>query len=67
MKPHLDIRHTGNLGTDDRTAMTFDENAIAHLMSVLTDLYSDPTLAVVREYSTNARDAQIAAGKATSQ
>ena len=42
--------------------MTFDEHSIAHLMSVLTDLYSNPTMAVVREYSTNAWDAHIAAG-----
>lgn len=37
--------------------MTLDASATAHLMSVLTDLYSDPELAVIREYSTNALDA----------
>src|SRR5688500_12467525 len=42
--------------------MTFDENAISHLMSVLTDLYSDPELAVIREYATNAWDSHISAG-----
>lgn len=62
MKTHLDIRHEGTVGTEGRVGMTFDENSIAHLMSVLTDLYSNPTLAVVREYSTNARDAHVAAG-----
>jgi hypothetical protein len=36
----------------------------AHLMSVMTKLYSDEELAPLREYSTNARDAQIRAGKA---
>ena len=36
----------------------------AHLMSVMTKLYSDEELAPLREYSTNARDAQIMAGKA---
>ncbi len=41
---------------------TFDENSLAHLMSVLIDLYSDPELAVIREYSTNALDANIEAG-----
>ena len=62
MRTHFDIHHEGTLGTQDRTAMTFDENSIAHLMTVLTDLYSNPTLAVVREYSTNAWDAHVAAG-----
>lgn len=61
MKTHLDIKHTGTIDAE-ATRMTFDENAIAHLMSVLTDLYSDPVLAVIREYSTNAWDSHVAAG-----
>ncbi len=59
MKPRVDIKHQGTIGTQDRTAMTFDENSLAHLMAVLTDLYSDPALAVIREYSTNAFDSHI--------
>lgn len=62
MRTHFDIAHEGTLGSEDRTRMTFDENSIAHLMSVLTDLYSDPEMAVIREYSTNALDAHRAAG-----
>lgn len=42
--------------------LSFDENSLAHIMSVLTDLYSDPELAVIREYSTNAWDAHVEAG-----
>jgi Histidine kinase-, DNA gyrase B-, and HSP90-like ATPase len=42
--------------------MTIDEGAMAHIMSVLTDLYSDPTAAVIREYSTNGYDAHVEAG-----
>jgi hypothetical protein len=42
--------------------MTLDANSLAHLMTVLTNLYSDKTLAIVREYSTNARDSHIEAG-----
>jgi hypothetical protein len=42
--------------------MTIDQGALAHIMSVLTDLYSDPELAVLREYSTNAFDAHVEAG-----
>lgn len=51
----------GNLaGTSVK--MSFDEDSLVHLMSVMTDLYSDPELAVIREYSTNALDAQIEGG-----
>lgn len=46
----------------ERVGMTIDEGALAHIMSVLTDLYSDPEMAVIREYSTNAFDAHIEAG-----
>lgn len=56
-----DIQVQNNLD-GERIAMKFDENSLAHIMSVLTDLYSDPELAVIREYSTNALDAQIEAG-----
>ena len=34
MRTNLDIQHSGTLGTEGRTAMTFDENSIAHLMTV---------------------------------
>lgn len=46
----------------ERVGMTIDMGALAHIMSVLTDLYSDPEMAVIREYSTNALDAHVAAG-----
>lgn len=62
MRPHLDIAHAGTVDMDDKTRMTFDEESAAHLMSILTDLYSDRAMAVVREYSTNARDSHLAAG-----
>lgn len=42
--------------------MGIDENAMAHIMNVLTDLYSNPLLAIIREYSTNAWDAHVEAG-----
>lgn len=47
---------------DESMRMSIDSNSIAHLMQLLTDLYSDPILAVMREYSTNARDSHIDAG-----
>jgi hypothetical protein len=62
MRPNTIVAsREGNLGGTEHKMM-FDENSVAHLMSVLTDLYSDPELAVIREYSTNALDSQIAAG-----
>lgn len=38
------------------------DDAGQHLMDVLTNLYNDPEYAVIREYSTNARDAHIECG-----
>ena len=38
--------------------MSIDANSLTHIMGVLTNLYSDPELAVIREYSTNALDGQ---------
>ena len=63
MKPHpVDIKRHGSLGGEEVT-MTFDQNSIAHIMGVLTDLYSDEELAIIREYSTNAYDSHIEAGQ----
>ena len=63
MKPNqtLDIQ---NVATEEFESieMGFDQSAIIHLMDVLTNLYSDPALAVIREYSTNAADSHLAAG-----
>lgn len=52
----------GNLG-GEKIGMTIDDAAMQHIMSVLTDLYSDPELAVIREYSTNALDSHRDAGQ----
>jgi hypothetical protein len=63
MRPNdRDYSRYGMIAGEDVT-MTLDETALAHIMSVLTDLYSDPELAVIREYSTNARDSHLAAGQ----
>lgn len=62
MRPNTAVAtRVGDLG-GEKVAMSFDQNSLAHIMSVLTDLYSDPELAILREYSTNALDAQIRAG-----
>lgn len=49
--------------TGEDVTMTLDANATAHLMSVLTDLYSDTELAILREYATNAADSHVEAGQ----
>jgi hypothetical protein len=49
---------TGEVGQ-----FTVDESSLAKIMSVLTNLYSDPEMAVIREYLTNALDAQIEASE----
>jgi hypothetical protein len=56
----LDVQ--GHVG-GEKVGMTIDQGALAHIMSVLTDLYSDPELACIREYSTNALDSHIEAGQ----
>ena len=44
------------------TTMTLAPEGVAHLTQVLTNLYADKHLAVLREYSTNALAAHVAAG-----
>lgn len=48
--------------TGDQARMTIDPEAMGHIMEILTDLYSDEEMAVIREYSTNALDAHREAG-----
>lgn len=62
MRPNKAVAtQVGNLG-GEKVQMSFDSNSLAHIMGILTDLYSDSELAVIREYSTNGLDAQIRAG-----
>lgn len=63
MRPNTNVaERQGDLG-GHKIEMKFDQNSLAHLMRVMTDLYSDPELAVIREYSTNAWDSHKAAGQ----
>lgn len=57
-----DIRTDGSLGGRE-IKMSLDANSLVHLMSVLSDMYSDPAGAVIREYTTNALDSHLAAGQ----
>lgn len=49
--------------TGDEIAMTIDAEDFGKIIGIVTDLYSDRPMAVLREYSTNARDAHIMAGQ----
>lgn len=53
-----------NIDADSTGQFSVDENSLAKIMSVLTNLYTDPEGAVVREYLTNALDSQIEAQEA---
>lgn len=43
--------------------MKISEDAHEFVMDILTDMYGDPELAVIREYSTNALDSHVEAGQ----
>lgn len=59
----LDVKRTGNLDTSTAQAMTVDGAGMAIVLRMLSTLYSNPSLAVVREYACNARDSHVQAGK----
>lgn len=56
-----EFKQTGTL-PGEKVEMSIDEHSLAHIASILINLYSDKEMAVVREYSTNARDSHIEAG-----
>lgn len=47
----------------EKIAMKVDPNALQHLADLVINLYEDTEMAVLREYSVNARDSHIAAGQ----
>lgn len=55
------IQTKGVLG-GEKIALSIDLDSMKFIMQQLTDLYSDPALAVIREYSTNAADSHVEAG-----
>lgn len=58
-KPSISTQ--GSLG-GQQVALSVDQESLGHIMQLLTDPYSDPAMAVLREYSTNAADAHEMAG-----
>lgn len=65
MRSNIDhgIKTKNNLN-GETIAMGIKAKNMHKVLGILSNLYSDPAEAVVREYSTNARDSHIAAGKA---
>jgi hypothetical protein len=63
MIPTRDTVKVDSTISGEAVAMSVDTSALAHIMNVLTDLYADPELAIIREYSTNALDSHIDAGE----
>lgn len=59
---HPDIYEEGNLEDGEVIPLLLSEEDMPELMMHLTDLYSKPKVAVVREYACNARDAHLEAG-----
>lgn len=43
--------------------MTLSSDSLEHIMDILSDLYSDRSAAVIREYATNALDSHIISGQ----
>lgn len=59
MKPATRVMDVTSTLQGEKIGMKIDPLALDRIMSVLTDLYSDPEMAVIREYSTNAFDAHV--------
>lgn len=58
-----DVSSSGTISTSNLVQMTISAEGTAHIMSLLTDLYSSPELAVLREYASNAKDSHTEAGQ----
>ena len=53
----------GNAVFSQTTGMTFDAASIPFIIRSLTDMYSDPYAAIVREYTSNAYDSHVLAAQ----
>ena len=65
MKPTINTQSIETQGVKNSVSFGIKASGFAHIFNVLRNqLYSDKVLAVIREYSCNAVDAHVAAGKA---
>jgi hypothetical protein len=60
---YVQVSQRGTLDTSHAQTLGIDVAGIAAILNILTNMYSNPALAVVREYSCNARDSHVEAGK----
>lgn len=64
MKPtSVQYAHRSNVSDAQSVKMSIDEDSTVFLMDILSDIYSDPALAAIREYSSNAYDSHVEAGQ----
>lgn len=56
-----EVRSKTNFSSDKKIKMGISEDGLEHIISVLTDLYSDPDSACLREYAANGLDSHVAA------
>lgn len=62
MKLINDTLVQSNLDAANSGLMSFDDEGIGHIMSLLSNMYADAPQSVLREYAANAKDSHIAAG-----
>ncbi len=62
MKPQSNVFDVQSTVQGEKVAMGVKLNAMNHIMDMLAGLYSNNVRAIIREYSTNALDAQLEAG-----
>lgn len=58
-----EVRSKSNLKDVESENMSIDEEGLAHIIRVVTDLYADPDSACLREYSANGLDSHVEAGQ----
>lgn len=56
----VNIRQSGRMKSQQ---MGIDASSLEHIVGILTNLYADPALAVIRELSSNAYDSHIQSGQ----
>lgn len=62
MKPTTSSTKVVSTLKGEDVEMTIDDDSISYVMDMMTNLYSDPLTASIREYTTNAHDSHIVAG-----
>ena len=64
MRPNQQKYAVRTSSSEASVRMSFDEESVAFLMDALTNLYSDPVTAPIREIISNAIDSHVEAGQA---